>query len=107
MSDVRPVIYEILGPGTPEGADLCLRGVLDWYRAVVDRMKGQNLSEAELAYIDQAWGGLVTQLAFKESVPAGWLSYSLAELARLERRLAETAQTEAEGVRENFGGVSK
>lgn len=56
-----------------------------------------GLSAQEEKQINTSWMHLVNQVAEREGLPAGFLSYMLSTLAQSEMQLAETATKEAEG----------
>lgn len=71
--------------------EVTLRTVTDWYKT---QLGHDSLTPAETEYIDSRWMGLITQLAEKEEVPVGWLSWAVFELAQHELRLVQTAISE-------------
>lgn len=80
-----------------EPGEMTLREVVEWFKKVMVA-GGTEANFAELKYMNERWAEIVSQVAKREGVPVGFLSYMLNELATSEVQLVETAVVEAEAV---------
>lgn len=81
-------------------SEFSLREAVEWYKTLirqVERLELGGLSAQEEQQINTSWMHLVNEVAEREGLPAGFLSYMLATLAQSEIQLADTAMQEAEG----------
>ena len=93
--NVRGLVYT-LTDFPKEAQTMTLRDAVEWFKKI-----GTNITEpnfAEVKYMNERWAHLCTELAKREGVPPGWMSYFLNELAVNEMQVASTAITEAEVV---------
>jgi hypothetical protein len=73
--------------------NMTLREAIEWWKECV--RAGQAIGSVnvmEEKYLNERWAGLVEELAHREKVPVGALSYFLGELAQAEMRAIEVAQ---------------
>ena len=76
-----------------DAKEMTLREAIEWWKngVRVGRSIG-SLNMMEEKYLNERWAGLVQDLADREGVPAGALSYFLGELAQAEMRSIELAE---------------
>jgi hypothetical protein len=93
MAPIRPQVH-VLVDFEGDGSTLTLREAVDWYKQLLRADLGVP-TEMEKRYINERWGVLISSIAKREQLPAGLVSYMLAEIAQTEVRLLKTAQEEA------------
>jgi len=74
---------------------MSLREAVEWYKRVARADIGTPTG-TEVEYLNKRWGSLITEIATREGVPAGILSYMLNEIATQELKLLEVAKEETE-----------
>lgn len=93
MLTVRPEVVAATDyKGKP--SEYTLREAVEWYKRCVRLGIAPTKSEEDL--LNSRWQVLVQAVADRESMPGGYLSYMLAELAQMELRMGEVASTESE-----------
>lgn len=75
-----------------EVEDMTLRDAVDWFKAVEDTMARLEQSHGPITamehrYISQRWGHLMNEIAKREMLPVGNVSWMLSEIAGAERRM--------------------
>lgn len=95
VAPVRSSIH-VLSEYPKEAAEMTLRDCLEWFKKAVKDLDGEDLRPLEQRYLNERWAHLVDQVANREGVPTGSLSYYLGELAHAEVNLAETAEQESQ-----------
>lgn len=94
VSPVRKVVHQLCKLEKDAGA-MTLREAVEWYKKVARAAIGTPTG-AEVEYLNKFWGSLITDIATREGIPAGFLSYVLDEIANQELRLLETVKEETE-----------
>lgn len=85
------MIRKSITDGQPERFET-LRDAAEWYKSVVTMTP--ELAQDEREYTDALWGFLMQELADRQRVPAGFLSWMLQQLVMQEITLLETALEE-------------
>lgn len=89
---IRPEVFSLTDYTEPKG--MKLREAVEWYKRLLRAQLGVPTAW-EVKFMNERWAALCQELAAREGVPQGYLSYWLSELAMTEVRLLETAETEA------------
>ena len=93
--NVRGLVYTVTD-FPKEAQTMTLREAVEWFKTIGTNVKDPNF--AEIKYMNERWAHLCTELAKREGVPPGYMSYFLNELAVSEMQVASTAIAEAEVV---------
>ena len=92
---IRPQIFAVAElPERPKTR--ALREAIEWYKTVAQVPLEGPATEMEAKYMNTQWSQFVAEIAEREGVPSGWLSQSLAVLARAEIAVLAAAINEAE-----------
>lgn len=91
--NVRAIVYTVTD-FPKEVQTMTLRDAVEWFKVIGTTVTKPNF--AEIKYMNERWAYLCTELAKREGVPSGYMSYVLNELAVSEMQVASTAITEAE-----------
>ncbi len=81
--------------------DYTLREAIEWYKSALTALGTLGpLTAMEVAHINKSWVDMAYTISSKQGVPAGSLSYYLAELATTEMSLTEQviADSQAAGL---------
>lgn len=97
MQPIRGDVYVACEWGEVEPEDMTFRQAIEWYKRASRILRGLAeslgpLSHMETSYINQRWVALCGDLAKREGLPVGALSYFLHELAAAEMRALELAE---------------
>lgn len=83
-SPIRQFVFEVTDW---QGGEMTLRQAIDWWkRCVVVGTQYGTLTPMESRYMAKRWAALCHDIAKREGVPEGSLSYYLSELAEAELR---------------------
>lgn len=98
-SPIRTTIHTLVEfPKDP--GDMTLREAAEWFKGCVRGAEPLGMLTAlEHKYMNERYAELCKQLAVKQGVPAGMLSYFIGELAQTEIQLADTATEELEAAK--------
>ena len=94
VTPVRPAVFTLC-EWQKEAGKMTLREAVEWYKHVARADIGTPTG-LEVEYLNKRWGALITEIAAREGVPAGLLSYMLNEIATQELKLMEVAKEETE-----------
>jgi hypothetical protein len=92
---VRTSFHIATDYGDKPPREYTLREALEWYKRVADTVeKGMPVSPLEQRLTDEAWVALVAEIAEREGILPGPLSYFLGELALKERDFKRATENE-------------
>ena len=97
MQPIRNEIYTVTEFEHEDAEDHTLRDAIEWYKKVLNTMRALGVpTKMETGYVNQRWVALIAGVAKRERIPAGALSYFLAELAKAEQSVVEIADESAD-----------
>jgi hypothetical protein len=91
---IRPEVHALTA-FPKEAKTMTLREALEWHKRAVRSLSGVDVRPMETKELNSRWAYLCNEIAEREGVPTGSLSYYLGELAQAEVNLKETAELEA------------
>jgi len=91
---IRPAVHALVEFSAEPGA-MSLRDAIEWWKGCVRAAEPLGMLTAqEEKYMNQRWGVLIGEIAKREHLPVGMLSYFLGETAQTEIKLKEVAEDE-------------